>query len=196
MPFMVPEYFKGVMLSVENRHGETVARIPLIDPSYRKLAEDAKREEGKGATIKSERGHFCHLTAPGYMDQTEWDGPFKTLAEARQHIIDFHEVDPDTGEELGAEEEQDEDEGDGDDDGGDLASQAAENVVISDASRGGYDVSRYGKHRGHEVEWDDAFALAGRLARDGNVQLDIFYVNDHGNISLLDERGREIKSRV
>jgi hypothetical protein len=196
MAHMVPEYFKGTMLSVENRHGETVARIPLMDPSYRKLAEDAKREEGKGARIISERGHFCHLTAPGYMDQTEWDGPFKTLAEARKHIMDFHEVDPDTGEELDAEEELDDD-GDGDDgEGEDLASQAAENVVISDARRGGYDVSRYGKHRGHEVEWDDAFALATRLARDGNVQLDVFYVNDHGNIALLDENGREIKSRV
>lgn len=42
---------------------------------------------------------YVRLSAPGYMDATEWSG-FDTLEEAREHVREFWEVDPDTGESL------------------------------------------------------------------------------------------------
>jgi hypothetical protein len=43
---------------------------------------------------------FCRLSASGYMDATEWDGPYDTLEDAKTAIIDAWDVDPDTGDEL------------------------------------------------------------------------------------------------
>jgi len=40
---------------------------------------------------------WCRLSAPGYMDATEWNGPFDTEAEAREAIERVYEVDADTG---------------------------------------------------------------------------------------------------
>lgn len=43
---------------------------------------------------------FCELHMPGYLDRTGWDGPFDSEEEARQHIIDIFDSDPDTGHPL------------------------------------------------------------------------------------------------
>lgn len=38
-------------------------------------------------------GFYARLSAPGYLDCTDWSGPFKTEAEALAHIMDQFEVD-------------------------------------------------------------------------------------------------------
>ena len=43
---------------------------------------------------------WCRLSAPGYMDATEWDGPHASRAAARASIESMWEVDPDTGDDL------------------------------------------------------------------------------------------------
>ena len=45
-------------------------------------------------------GYFARLSAPGYLDCTDWHGPYKTLAEAREHLSAIYDVDPDTGDDL------------------------------------------------------------------------------------------------
>lgn len=40
---------------------------------------------------------FAELHMPGYLDRTGWNGPFDSKQEARDHIIDVFEVDPDSG---------------------------------------------------------------------------------------------------
>jgi hypothetical protein len=43
---------------------------------------------------------WVRLSAPGYMDATEWDGPYDTETEARAALVEAYEVDADTGDDL------------------------------------------------------------------------------------------------
>jgi len=89
MPFMIPDYVQESFAVGDNKYGE-----PRVVPwEYRHDVEwDGKPEK--------EFGWWAHLTAPGYMDQTEWSGPYDTLNEAKEYIEETYEVDPDTGAEL------------------------------------------------------------------------------------------------
>ena len=49
-----------------------------------------------------EAGWYSRLSASGYLDCTEWSGPFQTEKEALDYIMDLFEVD-ENGEELIAE---------------------------------------------------------------------------------------------
>ena len=110
MAFMIPEYAKGKAWSVETESGEGGLVLEDLVPTkgYRvgDFTEDpnlldalADYVEG-GDVVEAHlvQGWFVHLSAPGYMDQTEWDGPFKTKKEAMTHLEDTFEVDPVTGE--------------------------------------------------------------------------------------------------
>lgn len=46
------------------------------------------------------RGFYARLSAPGYLDCTIWEGPFESLAQAREWVEEYFEVDADTGESL------------------------------------------------------------------------------------------------
>lgn len=52
--------------------------------------------------IESEEGWYGRLSAPGYLDCTEWDGPYKTEKEAIASVMDLYEVNED-GNDLGDE---------------------------------------------------------------------------------------------
>lgn len=91
MAFMVPEYSNEAFVEIENKYGES-----RIVP-----AEFADLEEGESETNAWRGTHwFCRLSAPGYMDCTDWSGPFDTLEEAKQDIEVTYDVNPDTGEEA------------------------------------------------------------------------------------------------
>lgn len=45
-------------------------------------------------------GIFYRLSAPGYLDCTEWSGPFATLDDARADCTATFDCDPDTGNPL------------------------------------------------------------------------------------------------
>ncbi len=53
-------------------------------------------------SVRKRKGWFAHLSAPGYMDQTEWDGPYKTEQKALDAVKKQYEVD-DEGDDLGDE---------------------------------------------------------------------------------------------
>ena len=53
----------------------------------------AYTEGSKVFSVRKVRGWFAHLSAPGYMDQTEWDGPYKTKKKALDAVKGAYEVD-------------------------------------------------------------------------------------------------------
>lgn len=48
-------------------------------------------EDGIG-NEEYEAGWYGRLSAPGYLDCTDWDGPFKTGEEALEYIMELFEV--------------------------------------------------------------------------------------------------------
>jgi hypothetical protein len=43
------------------------------------------------------RGIFFRWSAPGYLDCTDWYGPYPTMTEARRAVMDEHDSCPDCG---------------------------------------------------------------------------------------------------
>lgn len=82
--FMVPDYDRGVF----------VITADGAVPADCYCAGDHGDAEGV------ERGWFWRLSAPGYMDCTDWCGPFDTLEDAKADCRDTYDIDPDTGEDL------------------------------------------------------------------------------------------------
>lgn len=41
----------------------------------------------------AEAGWYGRLSAPGYLDATDWHGPYKTSDEALREVMEFYEVD-------------------------------------------------------------------------------------------------------
>lgn len=111
MAFMIPEYTREPFLTGENRHGEGDACPLSAYMSHNAIKFGTPCDRAMGAfagdrglvpgTIEIIRDKWwCRLSAPGYMDCTDWCGPFDTLDQARHEIETFYEVDPDTGEDL------------------------------------------------------------------------------------------------
>ena len=44
---------------------------------------------------ETKHGWFARLSAPGYLDCTEWEGPYKTEKEAVDAVCDLYDCDPD-----------------------------------------------------------------------------------------------------
>jgi hypothetical protein len=62
----------------------------------------------EGSTIYSVEkvvGYFSNLSASGYMDQTDYMGPYDTAEEALKEVMDFYEID-ENGDDLNEESEQ------------------------------------------------------------------------------------------
>jgi hypothetical protein len=75
--------------------------------------------------------------------------------------------------------------------------QMAEGYVLSDAKRrSGYDVTHEHKHFGYYKYREDAFEAIDQAMKRENFYPNIYYVNDHGNVDLLDSDGKIIESRV
>lgn len=100
MAFMVPEIGHGIFYYVENTYGEGTNVPSDVVPSKPKLRDFKDYIEGEPASFEKQVGWWAHLTAHGYMDQTDWAGPFKTEAEAMEYLKETYEVD-EQGEPLG-----------------------------------------------------------------------------------------------
>lgn len=94
MAFMIPQYDNGQFETYENEQGESTT-IPTGTLSASELDE-----LGLSLTDHTLGKWYCRLSAPGYMDCTEWAGPFDTIEDARGYIMDQYDVDPDTGDDL------------------------------------------------------------------------------------------------
>ena len=109
MGFMVPVAEKMTMFVVDtNSHAEAVPAEALSARELRVAKKLAKRGSGgklalsvfakyiEGNNIYSvseEHGWYARLSAPGYMDATDWMGPYKSERAALKAVKDFHEVD-------------------------------------------------------------------------------------------------------
>jgi hypothetical protein len=97
MAHMIPEYVKTQKWNLTKPNGDE----EIFDD-----VRDAGDYIDKHATDKDDyvitcaRGWFARLSAPGYLDCTEWGGPFDTAFDARQYIVDTYDVDATTGDEL------------------------------------------------------------------------------------------------
>jgi len=92
MPFMVPVYDDcAFAVGTAAKTNDTLI-VPLahVDPFD---FDEYTVVQGKW---------FARMSAPGYLDSTEWGGPFDTIEEARKYIKDTYDVDPYTGNELPA----------------------------------------------------------------------------------------------
>lgn len=99
--FMEPEYVKGTFYDVESTRGEGMLVPGDLVGKSPKVTDFKDYVEGTPRSFEKVEGWFVRLSAPGYMDATDWSGPFKTEAAARKHVEDHYEVDPDSGDELG-----------------------------------------------------------------------------------------------
>lgn len=89
MPHMLPEYDNSAFFLVTLMDGETAA-----------IPEDVFNRDDYPVGTRFERvagSWWARLSAPGFLDATEWGGPFDTESEARAYIEDTYEVDADTG---------------------------------------------------------------------------------------------------
>ena len=103
MAFMEPEYEHAThhnpWYSVETTHGTELVPGDLV--GYRPtLADLAEYTEGEPRSFEPVTGYFARLSAPGYLDTTDWSGPFATLEEAMADIRTTYDVDPETGDDL------------------------------------------------------------------------------------------------
>jgi len=97
MAFMIPQY-EHVHQWDQWSEVYTVSGEVLIAPFGVLPAEVV--EESEIESIRSALGWFCRLSAPGYMDCTDWSGPYETENEAREAIVEMYDVDPDSGDEI------------------------------------------------------------------------------------------------
>lgn len=89
MATMVPEVVKQAFWTGETKHGETV-----VCPAD--VFDEAGFREHCGAERDVERtsddGFWARLQMPGYMDATDWMGPYTSEQEARQALQEAHDV--------------------------------------------------------------------------------------------------------
>jgi hypothetical protein len=88
---MVPQYVFGPMWVVNG--------LPIPQDSFSK-DEVAEQFGVDVSEVEEVTGWWARLSAPGYMDATDWVGPYETEREARRYIYETYEVHPDTGEEM------------------------------------------------------------------------------------------------
>jgi hypothetical protein len=59
-----------------------------------------------------------------------------------------------------------------------------------------YEAGREGKHLGTFIEFDDALNCINERQKADGWFYDIWFINDHGNLELIDHKGRVIQSWV
>lgn len=109
------------------------------------------------------------------------------------------ELDEAREDDEGDDEEEEEGDFEDDDEPDDDAFSAEEmrtGFTISDGRRGGYDVVHEHKHVGHYEDMDEALDAIEEEMERSKFYPNIYYVNDHGNVDLLDGDGNVIESRV
>jgi hypothetical protein len=99
MAFMVPGAEYQVAYKVETNIGtETVfecvcGEIEIEDGEPCDDTLEAYIEGKKVYSVERVEGWFANLSANGYMDQTDYMGPYDSAEEALKEVMDFYEVD-------------------------------------------------------------------------------------------------------
>lgn len=62
----------------------------FMKPEAFKLDASTEAELAESGLDLEEGAIYARLSASGYLDCTEWSGPFETLEQAAQHLIDTY----------------------------------------------------------------------------------------------------------
>jgi hypothetical protein len=90
MAFMIPVYSDAPFVRVSDEDSGTGDDYwPLVPAGHE-----------TGPSHPAPKGWYARLSAPGYLDCTEWAGPFPTLEKAKAYIADTYDVDPETGDDA------------------------------------------------------------------------------------------------
>lgn len=90
--FMTPEYYQG-----------KIAIVTLTDGEGFVIPADILGDTGDDLTdaeIETVDGILCRLSASGYLDCTDWDGPHESLEDARQELSSIYDVCSACGEDM------------------------------------------------------------------------------------------------
>ena len=85
MPHMQPEYTLGTFATLYDTRGDWQNTVPA---EYKR---DVQTPETDTTLTQIETGWFWRLSAPGYMDCTEWDGPYEARELAVEACGETHE---------------------------------------------------------------------------------------------------------
>lgn len=98
MAFMRPYYTDEDFHTGNTRHGEYECAPASVWGTRERFASETGC---KPPTVETVTGKWWgRLSASGYMDCTEWDGPHDTLDEAKESLMRTFDVDPETGEDT------------------------------------------------------------------------------------------------
>lgn len=114
MPHMIPEYIRTSAYTIDGPCGHVYffASTGREDkPGFDEWLESGACELfadmfGEPADYywsveyEPEAKWFYRLSAPGYMDQTDWTGPYDTEAAAKEACSETFDVDADSGESI------------------------------------------------------------------------------------------------
>lgn len=166
-----------------------------IDDDFRGAVEDVAAAHQDTLTGEEQRllrdtvAIFFHERSDGIVEVEWYDdqaGADDRWAEIEEHFAEDGEDD---------EEEEEEDE-ESDEDDVFSEEEMSEGYVIVDERGGGYAVNHEGKSLGSYDDMDAALDDIEAHMKRSNFYPNVYYVNDHGNIDLLDGDGNSIKSRV
>lgn len=87
MSFMQRQVIKDSFYRANDHHGET-----QMIPSDVFTEEQFRTEYDipEDTEIETVTGFFCRLSAPGYMDCTDWSGPYATDAAANEALTEMY----------------------------------------------------------------------------------------------------------
>ena len=95
MGFMQPEVVHQSAWHVETHYGMEIVPAWLVpeEPSAHDLdpfceSDVLRGAAGEPADVEFETGWYARLSAPGYMDRTDWIGPYETEGEALKALAD------------------------------------------------------------------------------------------------------------
>lgn len=83
---MKPEITFGTFHHATNQHGDT----ELYPDEYFTLTEVMRECECEKEDVETLTGYYARLSMPGYLDCTEWAGPFDTVEEAEEYLTDTY----------------------------------------------------------------------------------------------------------
>lgn len=84
MAFMGLEVMQGTKFYVTDHSGD----LSLYDEMLDVQAHITEADTGEEVCVEKASGFWARLSAPGYLDCTEWCGPFTSYAEAEQFMRD------------------------------------------------------------------------------------------------------------
>ena len=96
MTHMKPEIIRASMIDVDTDAGHVLVPAGVFNTSNPLEFTEGTKLFGTDKVS----GWFARLSAPGFMDCTEWEGPFDTEWEAKAEIFENYEVCPDCGADL------------------------------------------------------------------------------------------------